>query len=180
MIYCIDNFIILAQMLHHDIHKSNEFTIRSSSVLYMKSWTSASDTKTVLFKPLNTVFHNKTVLCITTTGHMKHFKHSIQTAIMHSWIVLRNVASLKNTPEKRTLVLWCCNTEKLKVKSCQRDNIWNYCNKFLPFDFPLCIRMKGDVNLLYCQYTQKTELKCLTIFQCTNNCNSLFICQYMH
>lgn len=37
---------------------------------------SASDTKTVLFKPLNTVFHNKTVQCITTTGHMKHFKHS--------------------------------------------------------------------------------------------------------
>lgn len=33
---------------------------------------------------------------------------------MHSWIFLRNVASLKNTPKKRTLVLWCCNTEKLR------------------------------------------------------------------
>lgn len=37
IIYCTDSLIILAQMLHHDIHKRNEFTIRTSSVLYMES-----------------------------------------------------------------------------------------------------------------------------------------------
>jgi len=99
---------------------------------FIGSWTSASDKKTALFRPLNTVFHNKTVQCITTIGHMKDFKHSIYLNCNNALIGAQKCSISKNTPKKRTLVLWCCNTEKLKVKSCQRDNIWNY-RKFLPF-----------------------------------------------
>lgn len=66
------------------------------------------------FKPLNTVFCNKTVQCITTTEPVKHLKQYLNYNNA-SWISVRNVASLK-VPLKRVPMIYDAGCDKEKCQ----------------------------------------------------------------
>lgn len=64
------------------------------------------------------------------------------------------------------------------ILKCKGRHVRDFCNRILPIW--QCNRIKGNLNLLYCQYTYKNWIELLQtlVSNVPNNCNSLFICQY--